>query len=525
MSGVNRRDFLQGGTAALLATRCCRSAHAADHVTAPQFSTADTRWQSTYNRALDVLAGNVRVLPRFDAPVLIEGANYAGVWLECGPHEGLVYRQFRPDVARNNHITFFALQREDGQFPANNKQTEAGFGQIQMVVPIAATAWELTRATGDDELLQKAYVSCSHWDDWLMRYRNTRSTGLVEGFSTFDTGHDNSPRWAGMPNQCPGKDARIRPADHGLPRLCPDLSATVYGGRVALAAMARALGKPAGEDQWAERAEKIRKLIIEKLYVPEDGAFYDLDANGKPVRIRSDVLSRVCGEHVVTQQIFESMWQKQLHNPAAFWAPYPLPSIALDDPSFVRPIPANSWGGASQALTALRAPRWLEHYGKPAELAFLMKRWCEAIQQDRAFRQQLDPATGTFTQAGPPGYSPAALVMVDFTWRLVGVREEQDMLEWNVRTDLPAARNGRFSIRFDTHHTAAMQYDATGATLLVDDRRVARIEHGTVRLTSDRSGRPRRLTGVSEKTEEVSIQFGAEPARKITIQPNQTVQM
>ena len=115
-----------------------------------------------------------------------------------------------------------------------------------MVVPIAATAWELAYTTGDDELLQTAYESSGRWDAWLMRYRNTRGTGLIEGFCTYDTGHDNSPRWAGMPNQCPNKDAKICPAAPGLPRLCPDLSATVYGGRVALAAMAKALGRDCG---------------------------------------------------------------------------------------------------------------------------------------------------------------------------------------------------------------------------------------------------------------------------------------
>ncbi len=63
----------------------------------------------------------------------------------------LVYRKFRTDVARYSHMVFFALQREDGQLPANHKRTETGFGQIQMVVPIAATAWELAQATGDSE--------------------------------------------------------------------------------------------------------------------------------------------------------------------------------------------------------------------------------------------------------------------------------------------------------------------------------------------------------------------------------------
>ena len=127
--------------------------------------------------------------------------------------------------------------------PPTTSVHETGFGQIQMVVPIAATAWELARTTGDSELLQVAYSACSRWDAWLMRYRNTRGTGLIEGFCTYDTGMDDSPRWAGMPRQCPDKDARKCAPIPTLPRLCPDLSATVYGARIALAAMARALGK------------------------------------------------------------------------------------------------------------------------------------------------------------------------------------------------------------------------------------------------------------------------------------------
>src|SRR6476646_4128860 len=160
---LHRRAFLQRTVAAGLAAVCASAFPEADPQ-APEFRTANSRWQATYARALAVLAGNVQVLPRYAKPVLIEGANYAGIWLECGPHEALVYRKFRPDVARNSHLIFFALQRPDGQFPANNKVSETGFGQIQTVVPIAATAWELARSTGDDELLRTAYRACSAWD-------------------------------------------------------------------------------------------------------------------------------------------------------------------------------------------------------------------------------------------------------------------------------------------------------------------------------------------------------------------------
>jgi hypothetical protein len=395
----------------------------------------DARWKPTWEAALAVLAGNVRDVPRYDRPVLFEGAVYSGIWMECGPHEGLVYGTLAKyvketdgkaalAVARNNHMAFFALQHEDGQLPASIKLSEAGYGQIQMVVPIAATAWELVQLTNDDELLVTAYTACSRWDAWLRRYRDTRGTGLVEGFCTYDTGHDNSPRWKGVPNRCPDADAKKFPPGVGVPRLCPDLSATVYGGRIALAAMAKTLGKHDEAARWQQDAETLRKLIITKLYDPQDAAFYDLDTDNKFVKVRSDVISRVLGEHVLKlndahdRAIFEAVWTKQLHNPKAFWAPYPLTSVAMDDPSFVRPIPRNSWGGASQALTALRVPRWMEHYGKGAEMKVLMAAWCEAIMRHVEFRQQMDPLTGEFTQADPSGYSPAALVFLEFARRL-----------------------------------------------------------------------------------------------------------
>jgi hypothetical protein len=247
---------------------------------------------------------------------------------------------------------------------------------------------------------------------------------LVEGFCTYDTGHDNSPRWAGIPNRCPDADARKCPPIPTMPRLCPDLSATVFGARMALAHMATALGKGAEASRWHDDAEKIRQLIIELLYDPKDAAFYDLDAQNSFVRVRSDVISRVLGEHVLKRYdtkdkaIFDAVWTKQIHNPKAFWAPYPLTSIAMDDPTFVRPIPRNSWGGATQALTALRAPRWMPYYGKLAELNHMMQQWCEAISRHTEFRQQMDPLTGDFTQADPSGYSPAALVFLEFARRL-----------------------------------------------------------------------------------------------------------
>jgi hypothetical protein len=481
------------------------------------FQTNDPKVQSCYQSALDLLAANVQTLPVWRRPVLIEGSVYRGIWLECAPQEGLVYSAIRPEIARNNHLAFFELQREDGQIPCNVGANDVGHGQIQMVVPIAATAWELSQQTGDSELLEAAYRSCGRWDEWLRRYRDTRHAGLCEGFCTYDSGHDNSPRWAGIPNGCPDGDARKCPPVPSLPRLCPDLSATVYGGRVALAAMARALGKSSEADQWLELAAAIRTLIMDRLYDASDSAFYDLDAQDHFVRVRGDLISRVLSEHVVDQELFEAIYRKQIHNPSAFWAPYPLPSIALDDPHFVRPIPRNSWGGASQALTALRTPRWLEHYGKQADLAHLMQQWVDALLRAADFRQQLDPLTGVFT-GDAPGYSPAALVLIDFTWRLAGVRKIGDHLEWNVRPPDPHTRSG-FRLRVNPTLVAEMKYESGHAELLLNNRR--RFNTGsTVRLITTQGGALLSAGGIASQKSPVVLHEAGGSERKFSIEPN-----
>jgi hypothetical protein len=488
------------------------------------FDTTDPLLARTYRHALDVLAANVMVLPYYPKPVLIEGSVYQRLSGEGGPHEGLIYSVIRPDVARNNQMAFFALQREDGLLPHAMKSDEIGWRHLQLAVPLVATAWELSQQTGDSELLETAYNGWSRFDAWLRRYRDTRHTGLCEGFCTFDTGQDNSPRWAGIPNSCPDDDARKCPPLASLPRLCPDMSATVFGGRVALAAMARALGKPAEADRWLADAYAIRAAILNRLYSPDDAAFYDLDAQNQFVRVRGEVIARVLGEHVADEKLFPAIYVRQIHNPAAFWAPYPLTSIALDDPKFVRPIPANSWGGASQALTALRATRWFEHYNKPADFAHLMQQWIAAISRADNFYQQIDPVDGTSTQA-PANYSPAALAFFDFTWRLAGVRrvdnEVGNNLEWNIRPPSRAI-TASYRVKLTPTRTAELRYEAGQAELFLNGNLLCRTS-STVRLLTDLNGNIRSATGIAPETTSVLLSHASNHEQTFSIAPNATI--
>lgn len=455
----------------------------ADEKVKPVFRTDHVRLQAKYDEAVAGLYGNCRLVHGYGKPVLIEGGAYPGIWLECGPLESTVFALYEPELAIQSHEVFFRLQHEDGYIPCTVLADRHLTGQIQMVVPIAATALETAVGTGDRAFLQQAYRSCVRWDSWLSRYRDTGGAGLCEAFCEWDTGHDNSPRFRGLPRDCPSGDARRCPEAKGLPYLAPDLSASVYGGRKALSRMAGLLGLPEEAARWEQLAQQTRAAILKHCYDPGTASFYDVDSSGRFVEILGDVLTRVLGEGVADQDMFEEIFQRHLLNPQEFWTPYPFPSISVSDPAFDRALPDNSWGGAAQALTALRAPRWMEAYGKFAHLAHLMKQWLAAFTASPGFRQQLNPWTGEFSTT--EHYSPSMCLMLDFVSRLYGVRLAEDRLEWNCRCPEGAAWS-RYGLP-TPEGWAELTVDKAGASLRLNGRLLLTV-HGECRITTDLEG-------------------------------------
>lgn len=483
---------------------------------APVFRTDADKLQARYNAALQGLAKNCGRVFNFLQPVLKEGAAYTGIWLESGPQEGLVYSPFDPAIGINNHRVFFDLQRADGYLPCCVRVNRIESSQIQMVVPIAATALELAQWIQDEDLLARAYRACTAWDRWLVRYRNTRGTGLCEAFCGYDTGEDNSARFAGLPWKCPNDDARICPKVGALPYLAPDLSATVYGGRRALARMARLLAKPGEAAEWEERAENIRRAMMQWCFDPEGVCFYDRDAKNRFVRIRSVALIVVLGEHAVDHKLFREVYQRHIRNPKEFWTPYPFPSIAIDDRAFNHALPSNCWGGPSQVLTALRAPRWMEYYGHSADLTYVMRQWVHAITACPEFEQQVNPWTGAFSTGS--AYSPCMLLLIDFVARLYGIRCEAESIQWNCR--LPdGATESYFSLptpRGAAELAVRQSRGGPDTELTFAGKKVLSVL-GTVRVHTDSSGTPVSLLGTEEAESHVVLTWPGGRVERLTI--------
>jgi hypothetical protein len=128
------------------------------------------------------------------------------------------------------------------------------------------------------------------------------------------------------------------------------------------------------------------------------------------------------------------------------------------------------------------------------------------------------PATGDFTQVDPGGYSPAALVCLDFLWRLSGVREQGELVEWNVR---PLERRARFARQVGAA-TMELDYDGVRAELRIAERRLARVS-GVVRLLTSRTGELDTAIGVADSEQQVTVDVTGRLTRGFKIAPNQRV--
>jgi hypothetical protein len=159
----------------------------------------------------------------------------------------------------------------------------------------------------------------------------------------------------------------------------------------------------------------------------------------------------------------------------------------------------------------------MEHYGKPSDLAHLMQQWTNAIVRDGKFHQQMDPVEGTFTNDSGE-YSPAALALVDFTWRLAGVRREGDTLQWNVRPPAAAGRS-RYRLKIAPSLTAELRYSSGNAELFLNDKLKYRTG-SVVRLVTDMEGKLRGAVGIAPAKSTVVLELASHRRLELSLQPN-----
>lgn len=494
-----------------------------------RFAASSPKFEAVYYSAVRKLLDCIVPTAAKDGsskPILHEGGIYLGCWLEStGTINAELLSRFVPSVAEASFGMFADYQLEDGQLPYKITGQGAAYRQIQMVTPLARSVWNHYALNGRNRtFLRTMYDAMARFDAWLATYRDTRGTGGVEAFAAFDTGHDLSPRFWHVPDTPHGNDARYcNPDSPILPFVAPDLTANVVCQRGYFARMAEELGEAGAP--WRDKAQQSLASLYAQCYDEADAFFYDRDRNGQLVRVQSDVLLRVLACEIGDRAFFDGMLKRYLLNTRKFFAKYPFTSLAMDDPRFDPFSSYNTWAGATNFLSLIRAPHAFEHHGKYVELTWVMYPLMAAFNKMERFGQCLSPWTGEegYTET----YSPAILCLLDFVERLCGIVPTPEGQLWFTGL-LPYAVDHGEDIASETAYSRTVdgaRYELANSpaqsAVYRDGELHATFPHGT-RLVTDRAGRVQALVGMTVRTVEGTVRYDGADYR-VAVKGNETL--
>lgn len=405
------------------------------------FRTNDKELQKLYNKAEETELGNIKDFA--GRKVLIEGGGYTSIWLETQPMGGEMYAKRNLETALNNQLFFMDYQREDGRIAG-----QISCGKDGRITPIfthyqgncfpmhAINVYYLAEQKKD--YLEYLYSSLERFDKHLWDTRDSDGDGCLENWCVWDLGEDNSARLEGFPH---GWDKEYPPEGTKAPYESMDFMGYSHENRRALADISDILGNGKG-DYWRTQAKAVKDKMKSYLWREDRGAFFDRDNQNNFTDTLYQGNVKVMYYGCFDQHCADRFIDEHLLNPEEFWTPFPLTSIAVNDPCF-RNEKVNNWSGQPQSLTYQRSIIALEQYGRYNLIPILAEKYINVVAKSGCFTQQYDPYTGeTNLGWGKGDYGPSILTVLEFVSRLYGVHKQRNTIYW-----------GAYASGFDSEYT------------------------------------------------------------------------
>jgi putative isomerase len=255
---------------------------------------------------------------------------YMGVWQWDAYFHALAYRHVNMELARNQLRIFLDHQSEDGMIPDaihdEGVVTHLSYPVDSDVTkpPLAAWAtWKLHQHQPDLDFLNEVYEPLKRCIEWWFQKNDMDGNGLCEYQHPYSSGLDNSPLW-----------------DGGMPVESPDLNTYLYLEQEALSKIASAIGEINEAATWSERAAALVRRMVDYSWDAQSGYFW-AKRDGQRVNVRTpfNLFPLITG--VLPGEIADRL-VAHLIDFRQFWPRFPVPSVALDDPSY---DPNKMWRG------------------------------------------------------------------------------------------------------------------------------------------------------------------------------------
>jgi hypothetical protein len=219
--------------------------------------------------------------------------------------------------------------------------------------PVLATAVERLVLAGAEDFLSEALPVLERYYRYLARERDPDQDGLISTIAQFETGLDFSPAYDQALAAGPRAARKIL-----VKSRCVEIKNKLTGYNLArifarddhaedvlvnaiwidnLEVLAR-LARRAGQEElavWAEsKSTQALQSLLERAWDPQRGLFFNLVGSGET---RAEAKTIQCLMPLILDDLPADVVERllaHLTDPHEFWSPYPVPSVALDEPSY-----------------------------------------------------------------------------------------------------------------------------------------------------------------------------------------------
>ena len=461
------------------------------------FYTRDLALQRLWDEAEGKCRLNLKAFG--DRTVLVEGGGYEKIWLETQPMGGEMYALRNLEAAKNNCQLFMDFQRGDGRLPGSivyeNGHIKPEYNKYQgFCFPYPAL--NLYYLLGEDQAFLDQLQDClRRFDESLWRTRDSNGDGLLESFCVYDTGEDLALRYGDAP--CWWTEDTPPSGFQVVPMASMDVMSWSYACRDTLSVISRIRGD-GQEAFWEKQAKAVADAIRQGLWDEKRGACYDRDHSGRTVDILCHNTLRCMYWKSVSADMAQRFVHEHLLSPSEFWTPFPLPSVAANDPAF-RNAPENNWSGQPEGLTYQRAILALENYGFHTLVTALGQKLTDAVSQNGyRFTQQFDPFTGkpslvhavthqkVLEGSGEPiqdAYGPTMLACLEYIAHRFGIHPHLGNVWFSLGSGQPYTYEAAFY-----NHEYAIRSSGKQADIYVDGKKCRTMACG-LRAVTDAEGR------------------------------------
>jgi glycogen debranching enzyme len=338
------------------------------------------------------------------------------------------------DLAKRNMRSLFAMQADDGYVghmlhwnrirPAKwtdifqSRPTTDLFRphMTALIQPplVAQTVQRIHYGTGDRAFLEEIVPKLKRYFDWLSRHRDVDGDGLLSIITTFESGMDWKPSFDqvvgfkhGVANRqlfwrVVGTDARnfmhryhIETLKRKRYFMVKEVGFnTIYAQNLtALADLCNELNDDDG-DRYRDLARRVLRSMIEQMYDEDTAAFFDVDAaTGEQIRVITPTIFFPLVIRDLPDRIVDALIKRHIFADGEFAAEFPLPSVAMNEPSFYPYESEYLWRGPTWIFYNWFVYQCLVYRAYTDEARKLQETIRRLIQQS-GFREYYNPFSG-----------------------------------------------------------------------------------------------------------------------------------